>query len=89
MKILLKNIEKKGFTPDIRDYLEAGGYSALEKALKKTGEEIINEITKSGLRGRGGAAFPTGQKWFFTFKSKEQPKYIVCNADEGERHIQG
>ena len=56
----------------------------MEKALKQRRESIIKEVTKSGLRGRGGAAFPTGIKWKFTARSKEFPKYVVCNADEGE-----
>jgi len=55
----------------------------LEKALKKKPEEIIQDILDSGLRGRGGAGFPTGLKWRYTASEKEPVKYIVCNADEG------
>jgi NADH-quinone oxidoreductase subunit F len=66
-------------------YLEKNGYKALEKALKKmTPEKIIAEITESGLRGRGGAGFPTGLKWQFAYKAQGDKKYIVCNADEGD-----
>lgn len=70
---------------DIEEYIGVGGYEALGSALlEKTPEEIINIIQASGLRGRGGAGFPTGLKWSFTFKEKKYPKYVVCNADEGE-----
>lgn len=70
---------------DIAEYIGVGGYEALGYALqKKTPEEIIAVVTDSGLRGRGGAGFPTGLKWSFTFKEKKYPKYVICNADEGE-----
>src|SRR5271170_262853 len=66
-------------------YLENGGYQALEKALKQmTPETIIEEVKKSGLRGRGGAGFSTGMKWSFVPKNIQKPRYIVCNADESE-----
>ncbi len=69
----------------IEDYLQRDGYKALEKTLKTLSqEEIIKEITDSGLRGRGGAGFPTGLKWKFAFNSKSEKKYIICNADEGD-----
>ena len=69
----------------IEDYLEVDGYKALEKVLKKmTQDEVIEEITKSGLRGRGGAGFPTGKKWLFTKNAEGTQKYVVCNADEGD-----
>lgn len=60
------------------------GYTALQKALKMSQDEIINEMKKSNLRGRGGAGFPTGMKWGFIPKQSNKPKYIVCNADESE-----
>ncbi len=84
MKIILKNIEKEGYTGNIDDYISEGGYKALERALKMKPEEILSEVKKSKLVGRGGAAFPTGLKWEFAYKAKEHPKYVVCNADEGE-----
>ena len=69
----------------IDDYLERDGYKALEKVLKEMRpEEVIEEIKKSGLRGRGGAGFPTGLKWEFAAKQKSDIKYMVCNADEGD-----
>ncbi len=69
----------------IDDYIHAGGYKAIEKALKQmTPDQVIEEITKSGLRGRGGAGFPTGKKWALTRASVSDKKYIICNADEGD-----
>lgn len=69
----------------IEEYIACGGYRALVKALTKmTPEEIIKEITDSGLRGRGGAGFPTGRKWASAAKHKAEAKYIICNADEGD-----
>src|SRR5262249_24864595 len=62
-----------------------GGYQALEKALKqKKPEWIIDQIKKSGLRGRGGAGFPTGMTWSFVPKDSPKPNYLICNADESE-----
>jgi NADH:ubiquinone oxidoreductase subunit F (NADH-binding)/(2Fe-2S) ferredoxin len=68
----------------IDDYLAIGGYSALAKALKMTPEKIIDEVKKSGLRGRGGAGFPTGSKWESTRNAQGDVKYVICNADEGD-----
>jgi NADH-quinone oxidoreductase subunit F len=69
----------------IADYLAADGYQAIEKALgSMSPQEVIDEITRAGLRGRGGAGFPTGIKWGFARKSPGRQKYIVCNADEGD-----
>ena len=69
----------------IKDYLAVGGYSALEKALfDMTPEEILDEISESNLRGRGGGGFPTGRKWKSCARQKETPRYIVCNGDEGD-----
>ena len=69
----------------ISEYVEAGGYKALEKALKEMSpEQIIDEVTKSGLRGRGGAGFPTGKKWALTRAALGNKKYLICNADEGD-----
>ena len=70
---------------NIRDYLALGGYAALAKALRDlTPGEVIAEIEKSGLRGRGGGGFPTGRKWRSTRESQEKVKYVICNADEGD-----
>ncbi len=69
----------------IDDYLSIGGYQALTKVLNNmTPEDVIAAVKDSGLRGRGGAGFPTGAKWEFTRKAKSDIKYIICNADEGD-----
>ena len=69
----------------IDEYIAFDGYKALEQVLTSmTPEEVINEISESGLRGRGGAGFPTGKKWLFTSQAKSDKKYVVCNADEGD-----
>jgi len=73
--------------PDrIEDYLAVGGYKALRKILEENASpvEIIEEIKKSGLRGRGGGGFPTGQKWELCRKADGEQKYVICNADEGD-----
>ena len=70
---------------DINDYIAAGGYQAVKKALfEMDGDLICAEIEKSGLRGRGGGGFPTGKKWVQVRSQKEPVKYIVCNGDEGD-----
>ena len=69
----------------IQEYLHHGGYAAAKKAiLKMSQEEIVQEITKSGLRGRGGGGFPTGRKWEAARMQKSAKKYVICNADEGD-----
>ncbi len=65
-------------------YIARGGYAALAKTLSITPEAVIEEVKTSGLRGRGGAGFPTGMKWEFCRKSKGDEKYLICNADEGD-----
>ncbi len=69
---------------DIGEYEKTGGYQGLEKALSMEPGQVVEEVKKSGLRGRGGAGFPTGMKWMFAAGDPKFPKYIVCNADEGE-----
>ena len=70
---------------NIDEYLAMDGYRALEKALTTmTREQVIDEVLKSGLRGRGGAGFPTGLKWKFAYNSVNDQKYVACNADEGD-----
>ena len=83
-KLLLENVHIPGIeTYDV--YRKNGGYASVEKALKKmTPEEVVEEVKKSGLRGRGGAGFPTGMKWSFLAKPDGVPRYLVCNADESE-----
>jgi NADP-reducing hydrogenase subunit HndC len=69
----------------IDEYIARGGYTALAKALTEmTSTQIIGEVKRSGLRGRGGAGFPTGRKWELAANAKRIPKYLVCNADEGD-----
>lgn len=83
-KIILKNygiIDPES----IEEYKMKGGYDALSKVITEmTPAKVIEEVKNSKLLGRGGAAFPTGLKWEFTFCAQEKPKYIICNADEGE-----
>jgi len=69
---------------DIYDYIASGGYQALDQALQNDPEDIISEITMSGLRGRGGAGFSTGLKWEKVKSAGNEPKYLICNADEGD-----
>ena len=70
---------------NIEEYIAFDGYKALEKVLfHMTPDEVIEEISASGLRGRGGAGFPTGRKWLFTKMAEGDQKYVVCNADEGD-----
>jgi len=92
-QILLKNIDVPGLA-DFQVYRKLGGYTAVEKALKTlTPDQVTDEVKKSGLKGRGGAGFPTGMKWSFIDKQSEKAKYLVCNYDESEpgtfkdRHI--
>ncbi|SHL93454.1 NADH-quinone oxidoreductase subunit F [Anaerosporobacter mobilis DSM 15930] len=69
----------------IAEYIAEGGYSAVAKALyDMTSEDIVNEITESCLRGRGGGGFPTGRKWAQVLRQEEETKYVVCNGDEGD-----
>ena len=65
-------------------YEETGGYEGLRKALTMKPEDVIEEVKRSGLRGRGGAGFPTGTKWSFIPQGTGKPVYVVCNADESE-----
>ncbi len=84
-KILLKNMEQPGYTGSLADYERAGGYQALRKVLGKVAPADVTEMIKqSGLRGRGGAGFPTGVKWGFLPKNYRGPVYLCCNADESE-----
>ena len=82
-KIILKNCGQIDPT-EIDHYIAAGGYSALVKALQMPPEAIIDEVKRSGLRGRGGAGFPTGQKWEICRDVSGKPKYVICNGDEGD-----
>ena len=83
-RIVFKNIDREGWTPDIECYVRDGGYEDLKKALKMKPEDIVEEVKKSGLRGRGGAGFPCGVKWGFIKRGGPKPTYLICNADESE-----
>ena len=87
----LKNQERLTFARagitdpvSLSDYIAHGGFEGLKKALAMTGAAIVAEVTESGLRGRGGAAFPTGIKWKTVHDTKADQKYVCCNADEGD-----
>jgi formate dehydrogenase iron-sulfur subunit len=87
----LKNQERLTFARvgitdpvSVDDYIAHGGYRGLERALPMSGAQIVEEVTLSGLRGRGGAGFPAGIKWRTTLQIDAQQKYVVCNADEGD-----
>lgn len=83
-KLLLKNDHIPGIA-GLSVYRQNGGYSVLEETLKKrSADDVIEEVKKSGLRGRGGAGFPTGLKWSFLARPEGVPRYLVCNADESE-----
>lgn len=83
-KILLEHIDVPGIET-LEVYRAKGGYASVEKALKTmTQDAIVEEVKKSGLRGRGGAGFPTGMKWSFLAKPEGVARYLVCNADESE-----
>ncbi len=69
---------------EIDHYIARGGYEGLAKALGMTDEQVISEVSESGLWGRGGAGFPTGRKWDFLRTAQNTPKYMICNADEGD-----
>ncbi len=66
------------------EYLESGGYRGLKRTVEMTPREVVDEVKESGLRGRGGAGFPTGLKWQFAHDAPGDQKYIICNADEGD-----
>src|SRR5450631_1109656 len=83
-KLLIHNDKIPGIAT-LEVYRQYGGYASVEKALKTmTPDQVTDEVKKSGLRGRGGAGFPTGMKWSFLAKPEGVPRHLVCNADESE-----
>ncbi|MEP7195974.1 MAG: NADH-quinone oxidoreductase subunit NuoF [Saprospiraceae bacterium] len=82
-KILLEHINVSGINT-LEVFVQHGGYQSVKKALSMSTDEVLEEVKKSGLRGRGGAGFPTGMKWSFLDKKSDKPRYLVCNADESE-----
>lgn len=83
MKLLTEHADKPG-VQGIDGYMQVGGYASLKKLFTLSPEQVVEEVKTSGLRGRGGAGFPTGMKWSFLDKKSEKPRYLVCNADESE-----
>lgn len=83
-RLIFRNIDRAGWKNDIDTYIADGGYAELKKAFKMAPADITNEVKTSGLRGRGGAGFPTGVKWGFIRPDNPKPVYLICNADESE-----
>lgn len=83
-RLIFKNIDRVGWNPSIDCYMADGGYDQLKKAIKMQPIDITNEVKTSGLRGRGGAGFPTGVKWGFIPPNNTKPVYLICNCDESE-----
>jgi NADH-quinone oxidoreductase subunit F len=83
-RLIFKNVDRIGWDPSIETYVADGGYEALRKALTMEPKAITEEVKKSGLRGRGGAGFPTGMKWTFIPPNNTKPVYLICNGDESE-----
>ena len=82
--VLFSNIRNPNYTGSLQEYEANGGYLGLKKALNMQPEEIVDLVKESGIRGRGGAGFPTGLKWNFMAKNTKKANYLICNADEGE-----
>ena len=83
-RLILEHADRKGYSNDLACYVKHGGYKTLRKAIKKKPEQVCEEVLKSGIRGRGGAGFPTGMKWKFLDRKSGKPIYLICNADESE-----
>ena len=83
-RIIFQHIDEPGYTNDIACYQRHGGYSVLKKAVTMVPQAIIDEVKKSGVRGRGGAGFPCGVKWGLVDRKSGKPIYLVVNADESE-----
>lgn len=83
-RLIFKNIDREGWDPSIDRYIQDGGYDQLKKAITMEPNDITTEVKTSGLRGRGGAGFPTGVKWGFIPPGNTKPVYLICNCDESE-----
>lgn len=83
-RIIFKHIDEPGYTADLACYLRNGGYEVLKKAVLRKPEELIDEVKKSSLRGRGGAGFSCGLKWSLVDRKSGKPIYLIVNADESE-----
>jgi len=83
-RLIFKHIDEPGYTNDLACYVRNGGYEVLKKSVARKPEEIVDDVKKSGLRGRGGAGFPCGVKWSLLDRKSGKPIYLVVNADESE-----
>ena len=83
-RLIFKNVDRQDWDTSIKTYIADGGYNSLKKALKLEPAQITNQVKESGLRGRGGAGFPTGLKWSFIPPDNDKPVYLICNCDESE-----
>ncbi len=83
-RLILRHADVPGYTNDLPCYEAHGGYQALKKAFAMKPDDVTKEVADSGLRGRGGAGFPTGMKWKFLDRKSGKPIYLICNADESE-----
>ena len=83
-RLIFRHIDEAGYSNDLACYVRNGGYEVLRKAVLRKPEELIDEVKKSGLRGRGGAGFPCGVKWSLLDRKSGKPIYLVVNADESE-----
>ena len=83
-RLIFRHIDEPGYSNDLACYVRNGGYEVLRKAVQRKPEELIDEVKKSGLRGRGGAGFPCGVKWTLVDRKSGKPIYLVVNADESE-----
>lgn len=83
-RLIFKNIDRQDYDPSIDCYTRNGGYEQLKKATNMAPGDVTAEVKKAGLRGRGGAGFPTGVKWGFIPPTNTKPVYLICNADESE-----
>ena len=83
-RLIFRNIDREDWSPSMKRALKEGYYEQAKKALKMKPKEVIDEVKASGLRGRGGAGFPTGVKWGFIPPNNTKPVYLICNGDESE-----
>ena len=83
-RMIFRNVDRVDWNPSMDRYLAEGGYAQLKKAVTMEPKAITEEVKISGLRGRGGAGFPTGVKWTFIPPTNTKPVYLICNADESE-----
>ena len=83
-RIIFQHIDEPGYTNDLACYLKHGGYAVMKRAFARQPQELIDEVKKSGLRGRGGAGFPCGVKWGLVDRKSGKPIYLIVNADESE-----